>query len=111
MQRDLETLRASFSNFISYMVAEVQALHSQGEPGWKGLWMGGDMVGDGLLNPEHGVPCPPGGSLQATITSLKGVVENQEQELQAGEKPSRSECVGVGAGPSGQRWGGCSQGC
>lgn len=46
MQRDLETLRASFSNFTSNTVAEVQALHSQGEPGWKGLWMGGVMVGE-----------------------------------------------------------------
>ncbi|XP_054565430.1 C-type lectin domain family 10 member A-like [Eptesicus fuscus] len=53
MRRDLETLRASFSNFTSNTVAEVQALHSQG------------------------------GSLQATITSLKAVVENQEQQLQA----------------------------
>ncbi|XP_070249020.1 C-type lectin domain family 10 member A-like isoform X2 [Myotis yumanensis] len=53
MQRDLETLRATFSNFTSNTMAEVQALHSQG------------------------------GSLQTTITSLKAVVENQEQELQA----------------------------
>ncbi|CAK6437753.1 unnamed protein product [Pipistrellus nathusii] len=54
MRRDLETLRATFSNFTSNTEAEVQALHSQG--------------------------C----SLQATVTSLKAVVENQEQELQAG---------------------------
>ncbi|XP_059524854.1 C-type lectin domain family 10 member A-like isoform X2 [Myotis daubentonii] len=53
IQSDVETLRASFSNFTSNTMAEVQALHSQG------------------------------GSLQATITSLKAVVENQEQELQA----------------------------
>ncbi|XP_036308275.1 C-type lectin domain family 10 member A isoform X2 [Pipistrellus kuhlii] len=53
MRRDLETLRATFSNFTSNTEAQVQALHSQG------------------------------GSLQATITSLKAVVENQEQELQA----------------------------
>ncbi|EPQ15442.1 Macrophage asialoglycoprotein-binding protein 1 [Myotis brandtii] len=53
MRRDLETLRATFSNFTSNTMAEVQALHSQG------------------------------GSLQTTITSLKAVVENQEQELQA----------------------------
>ncbi|XP_036308175.1 C-type lectin domain family 10 member A-like [Pipistrellus kuhlii] len=50
---DVETLRASFSNFTSNTEAQVQALHSQG------------------------------GSLQATITSLKAVIENQEQELQA----------------------------
>ncbi|XP_014405288.1 PREDICTED: C-type lectin domain family 10 member A-like [Myotis brandtii] len=53
IQSDVETLRATFSNFTSNTMAEVQALHSQG------------------------------GSLQATITSLKAVVENQEQELQA----------------------------
>ncbi|XP_036308173.1 C-type lectin domain family 10 member A [Pipistrellus kuhlii] len=53
IQSDVETLRTTFSNFTSNMVAEVQALHSQG------------------------------GSLQAAITSLKAVVENQEQELQA----------------------------
>ncbi|XP_036197592.1 C-type lectin domain family 10 member A-like isoform X1 [Myotis myotis] len=53
IQSDVETLRATFSNFTSNSMAEVQALHSQG------------------------------GSLQATITSLKAVVANQEQELQA----------------------------
>ncbi|KAK1331598.1 hypothetical protein QTO34_009555 [Cnephaeus nilssonii] len=51
MRRDLETLRASFSNFTSSTVAEVQALHSQGEPGWKGLWM--EVMGSGVLSPEH----------------------------------------------------------
>ncbi|CAK6437751.1 unnamed protein product [Pipistrellus nathusii] len=54
IQSDVETLRTTFSNFTSNTEAEVQALHSQG------------------------------GSLQATITSLKAMVENQEQELQAG---------------------------
>lgn len=53
IQRDLETLRATFSNFTSNTVTEVSALHSQD------------------------------GSLQETIASLKAVVENQEQELQA----------------------------
>ncbi|XP_023601964.1 C-type lectin domain family 10 member A-like isoform X2 [Myotis lucifugus] len=53
IQSDVETLRATFSNFTSNTMAEVQALHSQG------------------------------GSLQAAITSLKAVVENQEQKLQA----------------------------
>ncbi|XP_070249826.1 asialoglycoprotein receptor 1-like [Myotis yumanensis] len=53
IQSDVETLRATFSNFTSNRMAEVQALHSQG------------------------------GSLQTTITSLKAVVEKQEQELQA----------------------------
>ncbi|XP_070249387.1 asialoglycoprotein receptor 1-like isoform X2 [Myotis yumanensis] len=53
IQSDVETLRATFSNFTSNTMAEVQALHSQG------------------------------GSLQTTITSLKAVVEKQEQELQA----------------------------
>nr|KAF6295354.1 C-type lectin domain containing 10A [Myotis myotis] len=53
IQSDVETLRATFSNFTSNSMAEVQALHSQGA------------------------------SLQTTITSLKAVVENQEQELQA----------------------------
>uniref|UniRef100_A0A452S6A3 C-type lectin domain containing 10A n=1 Tax=Ursus americanus TaxID=9643 RepID=A0A452S6A3_URSAM len=52
-RRDLETLRATFSNFTANTVAEVQALKSQG------------------------------GSLQEAITSLKAQVENQQQELQA----------------------------
>uniref|UniRef100_A0A452UGD0 C-type lectin domain containing 10A n=1 Tax=Ursus maritimus TaxID=29073 RepID=A0A452UGD0_URSMA len=52
-RRDLETLRATFSNFTANTVAEVQALKSQG------------------------------GSLQEAITSLKAKVENQQQELQA----------------------------
>ncbi|EFB27762.1 hypothetical protein PANDA_013835, partial [Ailuropoda melanoleuca] len=59
-RRDLETLRATFSNFTANTVAEVQALKSQG------------------------------GSLQEVITSLKAKVENQEQELQAGTSGYRS---------------------
>nr|KAF6295355.1 C-type lectin domain containing 10A [Myotis myotis] len=62
IQSDVETLRATFSNFTSNSMAEVQALHSQG------------------------------GSLQATITSLKAVVANQEQELQA-ESPQLAPCI------------------
>ncbi|XP_035889039.1 C-type lectin domain family 10 member A-like [Phyllostomus discolor] len=53
IQRDLETLRATYSNFTSNTEAEVQALHAQG------------------------------GCLQETITSLKAVVENQGHQLQA----------------------------
>ncbi|KAM7068571.1 C-type lectin domain family 10 member A-like [Molossus nigricans] len=53
IRRDLDTLRANFSNFTSNTLAEVQALHSQD------------------------------GSLQEQITSLKAVVENHEQKLQA----------------------------
>ncbi|KAM5306457.1 C-type lectin domain family 10 member A-like isoform 4-T4 [Glossophaga mutica] len=53
IQRDLETLRATYSNFTSYTEAEVQALHAQG------------------------------GRLQETITSLKAEVENHRQQLQA----------------------------
>lgn len=34
------TLRTTFSNVTSNTVAELQALHSEGEPGWKGLWTG-----------------------------------------------------------------------
>ncbi|XP_073654495.1 C-type lectin domain family 10 member A isoform X2 [Tursiops truncatus] len=55
-QRDLATLRTTFSNFTSNTTAEVQALKSQGEPG---------------------------GSLQEMITSLKAEVESHKQELQA----------------------------
>ncbi|XP_068387099.1 C-type lectin domain family 10 member A isoform X1 [Eschrichtius robustus] len=55
-QRDLATLRTTFSNFTSNATAEVQALKSQGEPG---------------------------GSLQEMITSLKAEVESHKQELQA----------------------------
>ncbi|XP_026986066.1 C-type lectin domain family 10 member A [Sagmatias obliquidens] len=53
-QRDLATLRTTFSNFTSNTMAEVQALKSQG------------------------------GSLQEMITSLKAEVESHKQELQAG---------------------------
>nr|XP_033703522.1 C-type lectin domain family 10 member A [Tursiops truncatus] len=53
-QRDLATLRTTFSNFTSNTTAEVQALKSQG------------------------------GSLQEMITSLKAEVESHKQELQAG---------------------------
>ncbi|KAM5306468.1 C-type lectin domain family 10 member A-like [Glossophaga mutica] len=53
IQRDLETLRATYSNFTSDTEAEVQALHAQG------------------------------GRLQETITSLKAEVENHRQQLQA----------------------------
>ncbi|XP_054946367.1 C-type lectin domain family 10 member A [Physeter macrocephalus] len=53
-QRDLATLRTTFSNFTSNTTAEVQALKSQG------------------------------GSLQEMITSLKAEVETHRQELQAG---------------------------
>ncbi|ELK03783.1 C-type lectin domain family 10 member A [Pteropus alecto] len=53
-QRDLVTLRTTFSNITSNTVAEVQALHSQDD------------------------------SLQEMITSLKATVKNHEQELQAG---------------------------
>uniref|UniRef100_A0A2K6ES65 C-type lectin domain containing 10A n=1 Tax=Propithecus coquereli TaxID=379532 RepID=A0A2K6ES65_PROCO len=53
-QRDLMTLRTTFSNFTSNTVAEVQALTSQGS------------------------------SLQETVTSLKAEVAGQKQELQAG---------------------------
>ncbi|XP_015997561.2 C-type lectin domain family 10 member A isoform X1 [Rousettus aegyptiacus] len=52
-QRDLVTLRTTFSNVTANTVAEVQALHSQD------------------------------GSLQEMITSLKAMVKNHEQELQA----------------------------
>ncbi|XP_066878226.1 C-type lectin domain family 10 member A-like isoform X2 [Kogia breviceps] len=52
-QRDLATLRTTFSNFTSNATAEVQALKSQG------------------------------GSLQGMITSLKAEVETHKQELQA----------------------------
>ncbi|XP_012511093.1 PREDICTED: C-type lectin domain family 10 member A [Propithecus coquereli] len=52
-QRDLMTLRTTFSNFTSNTVAEVQALTSQGS------------------------------SLQETVTSLKAEVAGQKQELQA----------------------------
>ncbi|XP_029784362.1 C-type lectin domain family 10 member A-like isoform X2 [Suricata suricatta] len=52
-QRDLVTLRASFSNFTSNTRAELQALSSQG------------------------------GSLQGTVTSLKAEVESHKGELQA----------------------------
>ncbi|XP_053528625.1 C-type lectin domain family 10 member A-like isoform X2 [Artibeus jamaicensis] len=53
IQRDLETLRATYSNFTSNTEAEVQALHAQG------------------------------GLLQEMITSLKAEVESQGQQLQA----------------------------
>uniref|UniRef100_A0A8C9AI57 C-type lectin domain containing 10A n=1 Tax=Prolemur simus TaxID=1328070 RepID=A0A8C9AI57_PROSS len=53
-QRDLMTLRTTFSNFTSNTVAEVQALTSHGS------------------------------SLQETVTSLKAEVEGHKQELQAG---------------------------
>nr|XP_030718176.1 C-type lectin domain family 10 member A [Globicephala melas] len=53
-QRDLATLRTTFSNFTSNTTAEVQALKSQG------------------------------GSWQEMITSLKAEVESHKQELQAG---------------------------
>ncbi|XP_015107158.2 C-type lectin domain family 10 member A [Vicugna pacos] len=52
-QRDLATLRTTFSNFTSNTAAEVQALNSQD------------------------------GSLQEKITFLKAEVENHKQELQA----------------------------
>uniref|UniRef100_A0A8C9DS91 C-type lectin domain containing 10A n=1 Tax=Prolemur simus TaxID=1328070 RepID=A0A8C9DS91_PROSS len=52
-QRDLMTLRTTFSNFTSNTVAEVQALTSHGS------------------------------SLQETVTSLKAEVEGHKQELQA----------------------------
>ncbi|XP_045841321.1 asialoglycoprotein receptor 1-like [Meles meles] len=52
-QRDLVTLRATFSNFTANSAAEVQALRSQG------------------------------GKMQEVITSLKAEVENQKQEVQA----------------------------
>ncbi|XP_023369715.1 C-type lectin domain family 10 member A [Otolemur garnettii] len=52
-QRDLLTLRTTFSNFTSNTSAEVQALTSQGN------------------------------SLQETVTSLKAKVEDHKQELQA----------------------------
>ncbi|XP_053767989.1 asialoglycoprotein receptor 1-like isoform X2 [Desmodus rotundus] len=54
IQRDLETLRAAYSNFTSNTEAEVQALRAQG------------------------------GLLKDMITSLKVEVENQTQQLQAG---------------------------
>ncbi|XP_045055061.2 asialoglycoprotein receptor 1-like [Desmodus rotundus] len=54
IQRDLETLRATYSNFTSNTEAEVQALRAQG------------------------------GLLKDMITSLKVEVENQTQQLQAG---------------------------
>lgn len=51
-RRDLETLRATFSNFTANTVAEVQALKSQGEPGKEGAPARG-AVEEGALSPEH----------------------------------------------------------
>lgn len=53
-QRDLVSLRTNVSNVTSSTMAEVQALHSQGEPGWKGLWTGMGRGGGGWeLPPQH----------------------------------------------------------
>uniref|UniRef100_G1Q7S7 C-type lectin domain-containing protein n=1 Tax=Myotis lucifugus TaxID=59463 RepID=G1Q7S7_MYOLU len=54
MRRDLETLRATFSNFTSNTMAEVQALHSQAR------------------------------SLNDTVFSLESKLEKEQQELKAG---------------------------
>ncbi|XP_057572285.1 C-type lectin domain family 10 member A-like [Hippopotamus amphibius kiboko] len=55
-QRDLATLRTTFSNFTSHAMANVRALNSQGEAG---------------------------GSLQKMVTALKAEVESHKQERQA----------------------------
>lgn len=89
-------VRTTFRNFASNITAEMETLNSQGEPGTGGSWDGVRCAGEGWeLSPRY--PCPPGGSLQNKVTSLKAEVENNKQELQAGERPSWS---------AGRGWGG-----